>query len=132
ADVSGSDTLNEETVDNLSAAAGQLAEEVKNVQTGYQEVISSETAFFESLVSEEADYTTLTDGMAEVNGLHEEVAAHYQSINEQLAAFENYSNEVKTALDEETSSSEKSESIDSESEGEAAKNSEPEKLYTVD
>ena len=132
ADVSGSETLNEEMVQNLSAAAGQLADDVKNVQSGYEEVLSSETAFFESLKREEADYNTLTDGMAEVNGIHEEVTAHYQSINEQLAAFQNYSNEVKTALGEETSDSEKAVQTESDSSGGSTENSETEPLYTVD
>lgn len=132
ADVSGSETLNEETVQNLSATLGQLADDVKNVQSDYEEVLSSETAFFESLKSEEADYNTLTDGMAEVNGVHEEVTAHYESINEQLAAFQNYSNEVKTALGEETSDNEKAVQVDADSSGQAAENSEPEMMYTVD
>ncbi len=132
ADVSGSETLNEETMKNLSATAGQLADDVKNVQSGYEEVLSSETAFFESLKSEEADYNTLTDGMAEVNGVHEEVTAHYESINEQLAAFQNYSNEVKTAFGEEISDSEKAAQADADSDGEAAKKSEQEMMYTVD
>lgn len=132
ADVTGSEMLTEETVDNLSAAAGQLADDVENIQTDYEAVLSSETAFFESLKDEEADYNTLTDGMSEVNGVHEAVTAHYQSINEQLAAFQNYSNEVKTALGEETSGSEKVLQTEPDSSGETAENSEPEMLYTVD
>lgn len=132
ADVSGSETLNKETVQNLSVTLGQLADDVKNVQSGYEEVLSSETAFFESLKNEEADYNTLTDGMAEVNGIHEEVTEHYESINEQLATFQNYSNEVKNALGEETSDGEKAAQTESDSSGEASENSESEMMYTVD
>lgn len=132
ADVSSSETLNEETVQNLSATLGQLAADVKNVQSGYEEVLSSETAFFESLKSEEADYNTLTDGMREVNGVHKEVTAHYESINEQLAAFQNHSNEVKTALGEDTSDDESAVQVDADSNEEAAENSEPETMYTVE
>lgn len=132
ADVTSSETLNEETVQNLSATLGQLADDVKNVQSDYEEVLSSETAFFESLKSEEADYNTLTDGMREVNGVHKEVTAHYESINEQLAAFQNYSNEVKTALQEDTSDNQSAIQIDADSNGEMPENSEPEIVYTVD
>ena len=132
ANVSGSETLNKETVQNLSVTLGELAEDVKNVQSGYEEVLSSEKAFFESLKNEEADYNTLTDGMAEVNGVHEEVTEYYESINEQLATFQNYSNEVKNALGEETSDGEKAAQTEVDSSGEATENSEPEMMYTVD
>lgn len=131
-DVLDSERVNEEMVQNLSATVGQLAEDVKGIQADYQDVIDSETAFFELLGSKDADYNSLTDGMSEVNTVHKAVTAHYQSINEQLTAFQSYSNEVKTVLGEETFGSEQSVQTESDLSDDSSENSGSEPLYKVD
>ena len=132
ADVSESENLTEEQVNQLSDRAEQLAVSVKNVREGYENVTSAETSFFKSLGSEAADYNTMRDGVDEINEVHKDVRAHYESINEQLAAFQNHSNEVKTALGEDTSDDESAVQVDADSNEEAAENSEPETMYTVE
>lgn len=127
-DVSESGELTEEQVQQLSDTAAELSESVKNVREGYENVSSAETSFFESLQSEDADYNTMRDGMAEVNEVHGEVAAYYQSINEHLQAFQSVSSEVKTALGEESSETETAGQPEPDRAGERV----PETLYTVD
>src|SRR5699024_7087543 len=78
--------------------------------------------------SEAADYNTMRDGVDEINEVHKDVRAHYESINEQMQALYNTGYEVKTSLGEEVSDAETRERTESE----AAKESAPEKLYTVD
>lgn len=128
ADVSESENLTEEQVNQLSDRAEQLAVSVKNVREGYGNVTSAETSFFKSLGSEAADYNTMRDGVDEINEVHKDVRAHYESINEQMQALYNTGYEVKTSLGEEVSDAETRERTESE----AAKESAPEKLYTVD
>ena len=136
ADVSENEELTEEQIRELAETAANLSESVKNVREGYENVSRAETSFFEALKSEEADYNTLRDGITEVNEVHGEVAKYYQTINEQLQALQTSSNEVKNALGEETSGSEKRAQIDSGAgevtAEETAEESRPQKLYTVD
>lgn len=132
ADVSESEELKEEQVQQLAETVEKLGESIKNVREGYENVSSTETAFFESLASENADYNTLNEGITEVNEVHGEVAAYYQSINEQLQAFQNGSNEMKNALGEKTAGSEKSAQVETGTTDVKTEESASQKLYTVD
>lgn len=129
-EISESEQLTEEMINNTSAALTSLAEETEAIEMGYTDVASEETVFFETLAGESADYNTLTDGMEKVNELHSQVSEHYKSINDQLQAFQNYSNEIKTALGEEDGSESL---VIEENEAEiGAENNSEETLYTVD
>lgn len=124
ADISESERFNEENIETLVGEITKLSETIGSIRTTYENVISSETAYLESLGGDDADYTMMSEGIAEVNDIHSQVLEHYETVNSQLQTLSGYGHAVGKSSDD------KALVLEEPSTGEAG--AADELLYTID